>query len=291
MIAKNREDDFRIFCIVVLYHPSLEDVARRLSIIKRNVDRLFVWDNTPDGHIDEIDSTPVRGNGQNIGLAGAYNEGLKVATNEGYDYFLTMDQDTEWEGSMEEYITNIKEYEKNAPQRYKSLFFVRSFFDTTQYDELYNEILYGGINSGALIPIKFLNDIGGYPTYFFVDALDDYLQLSATKNGLKNIRVCGDCCILQSYGNPKRANFLGKKFYTYNYSAERYYSILRNYAILLRRFHTPRGFKTKYVKTFLFTNIAKILLGETDKTKKILSILHGAYDGFFKYKDINLPST
>ncbi len=195
-----------------------------------------------------------------------------------------MDQDTEWEGQMEEYIDKIKEYELNASQRYTTLFFAKSFYDHTTYDKLYNEIFYGGVNSGAVIPIRFLNEIGGYPNDFFVDALDDYLQLSAAKNGLKNIRVCGDCCIHQRYGEPKKVSIAGKQFYTYNYSAERYYNILRNYAILMRRFKTPSGFKKKYIKTFLMTNIAKVVLGEKDKAKKVFSILRGAYDGFFNDK-------
>ena len=141
----------------------------------------------------------------------------------------------------------------------------------------------GGINSGAVIPIRFLNKIGGYNTDFFVDAIDDWLILEAKKNNLQCF-VVGNSQIVQKYGEGGYGKFLGKKFKVTNYSPIRLYGVMRNYLILWHNYSLPVELKKKIVKDFFLTWTIKILLGEKDKIKKIKAIFTGVFDGLFQRK-------
>lgn len=86
-----------------------------------------------------------------------------------------MDQDSRWRG-LETYISLIESHENKT--QFNSVYFVST---TAGNSVPYTCIDSGGINSGAVIPIRFLNKIGGYNTDFFVDAIDDWLILEAKK--------------------------------------------------------------------------------------------------------------
>ena len=138
---------------------------------------------------------------------------------------MTMDQDSRWVG-LDVYISQIESHENKTP--FNSVYFVST---TAGNSVPYTCIDSGGINSGAVIPIRFLNKIGGYNTDFFVDAIDDWLILEAKKNNLQCF-VVGNSQIVQKYGEGGYGKFLGKKFKVTNYSPMRLYGVMRNYLIL-----------------------------------------------------------
>lgn len=250
--------------------------------MSKYIDDFFLWDNTPDGcgkdnFLGYIISRKKNAGGGNVGLSQAYNEAWIYASKYGYDYLMTMDQDSRWRG-LETYISLIESHENKT--QFNSVYFV----STTAGNSIpYTCIDSGGINSGAVIPIRFLNKIGGYNTDFFVDAIDDWLILEAKKNNLQCF-VVGNSQIVQKYGEGGYGKFLGKKFKVTNYSPMRLYGVMRNYLILWQNYSMPVELKRKIIKDFLLTWTIKILLGENNKLKKIKAIFAGVFDGFFQRK-------
>ena len=171
----------KILCTIILFQPNWDNVKSLLEDMSKYIDDFFLWDNTPDGcgkdnFLGYIISRKKNAGGGNVGLSQAYNEAWIYASKYGYDYLMTMDQDSRWRG-LETYISLIESHENKT--QFNSVYFVST---TAGNSVPFTCIDSGGINSGAVIPIRFLNRIGGYNTDFFVDAIDDWLILEAKKN-------------------------------------------------------------------------------------------------------------
>lgn len=170
----------KILCTIILFQPNWENLESLLEDMSKYIDNFFLWDNTPggcgkDNFLGYIISRRENAGAGNIGLSQAYNEAWIYASKYGYDYLMTMDQDSRWVG-LDVYISQIESHENKT--QFNSVYFVST---TAGNSVPYTCIDSGGINSGAVIPIRFLNKIGGYNTDFFVDAIDDWLILEAKK--------------------------------------------------------------------------------------------------------------
>ena len=83
---------------VILYYPA-NSFLQNIESYLRKLDKLFVIDNTPDnnkalGKLLEIENVVYKHNGENKGIAARLNEAATLAIKEGYDWILTMDQDS-----------------------------------------------------------------------------------------------------------------------------------------------------------------------------------------------------
>lgn len=267
----------KILCVIVLYYPNWDLVRRNLLLMSPYLDKIILWDNTPNpATMKEFDGVKLFSKGENIGLSRAYNEAWKIASTNSYDYLMTMDQDSQWDG-FPTYIKMVKEYENTASTKQRTLYFISS----EQEKHSYIPIFCGGINSGAIIPISVLNESAGYNTDFFVDVVDDWLIAEAQKKGYNCIKIGGPR-IIQKYGNPKLVKVLGKQFITNNYSAMRIYGIIRNYLILFHNYNVPVYFR-KHITAYIIKMPIIILLAEKNKWIKMKAIFYGIYDGLTKH--------
>lgn len=267
----------KIFCVITLYYPDWELVRYNLKIMSPYLDKIVLWNNTPNvAPMKYFEEFEILSQGENIGLSRAYTEIWKIASAGSYDYLMTMDQDSQWE-DFPTYIKMMKEYEKDAIQKHKTLYFV----STEPNQPPYTQISIDGINSGAIIPIELLNKTMGYNTDFFVDCVDYWLIANARKKGYDCVQI-GETRLIQKFGNPKRVYFFGKTFYTSNYSAIRIYGILRNHLILFQKYDIPKNFKREVYKNYLFRMPIKIILGEKHKWTKIKAFCCGVFDGLLK---------
>ena len=266
----------KILCAIILFKPNIDKVNSLLKEMSAYVKDFFLWDNTPGGcGLNQILDYPVYSNGGNIGLSKSYNEALKFAQAHDFDYLMTMDQDSKWV-NLGQYIDQISKHENIC--QFESLYFVST---ASGNNVPFTPITSGGINSGAIIPIPFLNKIGGYNTDFFVDAIDDWLILEACKHKMKCYLV-GNCHIQQKFGESAEGHFLGKTFEVVNYAPMRLYGVMRNYFILWHEYSLPKELKNKILKGFFITWFVKILLGEENKKKKMSALLAGVYDGLLQ---------
>lgn len=139
-----------------------------------------------------------------------------------------------------------------------------------------------GVNSGAVIPISLLNELAGYNTDFFVDAIDDWLILSARERGYNCIKVGGNTYIKQVFGKQETVKFLGRKFKIYNYSPIRLYGVMRNYLVLWHDFKLSFAQKRKITMFYCMRWSLNILLFETNKWNKMRAMISGIWDGIWK---------
>lgn len=268
-----------ILCVIVLYKPTIENVAQIVESIKPYVREFYLWDNTPHGEIQQLFGINVHRDLKeaNIGLSGAYNNAVGYAASKGFDYLMTMDQDSQW-SNFRNYIYLVFNREKEVGA-FHTIYFASTILNNVDY----TTITSGGINSGAIIPLKFLKSINGYTSDFFIDAIDDWLQVKALQQGIQCVLI-GNSQLIQKFGSPMIHYVLGKRIEALNYSPSRLYSILRNYIKLWREYHIPKELKQKIVNLFIVRYSIVILLVEKCKYKKLKAMLYGFFDGLLNRK-------
>lgn len=266
----------KILVAIILYKPDLLMVESLINVMKPYVQEFFLWDNTfGECGLNSILGISIHRNGkgkQNLGLSGAYNKAIEYANLKGYEYLLTMDQDSTWDG-FDNYIRQVKRYEINKPNR--SIYFANLSEDNKNS---YYIMSMGGVNSGTIIPISFLNIIGGYNEDFFVDAIDDWLAIEAHRHGLECLLV-GNCRIILKPGNRHFVKLLWKQCIAYDYPPYRLYGVFRNYMILWKYYPMSEECKRKVIDLFFKDWIKRIVFLEKNKYKKLKAIIYGIYDG------------
>lgn len=263
----------RILAVVVTYYPEKDLLLQNILSFIDNVDKVLIWENTPLDKVEQyrfVDHKKVeyRGDGINS-ISHALNNAWHYARDNSFDYLLTMDQDSLWV-NFPNYLERTI-YNNKAPNGiYGPTIEGREYDDDFHYGDI--------ITSGMLVPIRILNEVGGYNELFNVDGIDTYLCYSAMEKGYGVYTVKG-CVLKQKFGNQGKLSFGPFLFSSYNYSGTRLYEIYKSQIIIQRRFHVCSEYSKYFWKNRMFKWPIKILLGEKDKTFKFINIFKGIYQG------------
>lgn len=87
-----------ILSIIVTYFPEKELLEKNINAIIHSVDKVLIWENTPSDQRDKYrffneEKVKYCGDGVNS-ISHALNYAWRYAQDNGYDYLLTMDQDS-----------------------------------------------------------------------------------------------------------------------------------------------------------------------------------------------------
>lgn len=239
----------RILAIIIAYFPD-KPVEEIIKNFEHEVDTVMVVDNTNN----------------NIGVAAALNQGLKRAIDEGYDWLLTMDQDSVFEEGALKELKNVSFTCKENVALLSPFHFIKKTPKSTAVQEVTITM-----TSGNLLRVSAAKTIGPFEEKLFIDSVDNEYCLRLSKFGFKVIRV--NQSILHHRLGTLKENSLG--FSTTTYSATRRYYITRNMLYVMSKYF-PQFFlfgSKELIKSFLL-----ILLVEDDKTQKFKSMLKGIGD-------------
>lgn len=220
MLEKNLGDaksvGFSLFAVIVLYRlrPNESAAFKTLQMaISRGGSRemyvkVLLYDNTPEGcdpgALPEYAEYEV--SQRNAGLAAAYNRALEIAEAEGFEWLLTLDQDT----SLPEYFLSRLSEIAASPSLNNSIgAIVPQISDTGRILSpswwLWNSVprrfhpgftgvskrAASAFNSASTVRVSAVRMIGGYNPRFWLDSSDHYLYRQLYKFG-KKIYVAGD---------------------------------------------------------------------------------------------------
>lgn len=214
MVAENNDFFKKIVAVVVWYNPQKNFVDNILSYSKY-VSRVYIIDNSKNDNTvlaEKIENAVYLPNFDNLGIATALNIGCEKALEEGFEWCMTMDQDSNFSEEMiEKYLKAIYEYrsEKNvsfAPsciyknskpvidstvetirlglKKNKSLLAVKRkvfsklniYQDFSEKKETEN--VKRVITSGNVIHLHVWKDIGKFNENLFIDEVDfDYFRM------------------------------------------------------------------------------------------------------------------
>ncbi|MES9830931.1 MAG: glycosyltransferase [Candidatus Thiodiazotropha sp. DIVDIV] len=240
-------------------------------------------------------------NGENLGLAKAQNIGITTALDERADWVLLMDDDS---SATEQMVCLLKE----ASQRYnlatetailvpqlqeqgvrrdaryvvspngrfrQPLFGIDDF---SQKAVLQN--LYIAISSGSLVKADLIREIGLIRESFNIDYLDVDFCLRALDRGYRIVAV-RDAVLQHNLGAQTEHRFLGRRFWAWNHSAQRRFTIYRNRTRIWREylFRFP-GFILYDVLATL-QDLFRILMFEQSRGAKLKAAAKGVWLGLF----------
>ena len=278
---------------IVLFNPDINRLKENISAIESQVDEIIFFDNGSK-NIAEI-KTIIEGinskfvlltSSKNIGIAQALNEIARHAIENKYKWLLTLDQDSVV------YPNLIVQYKKKLNLPYLGQLSCKRVDRNIKDDNItlndcsVKEVKYC-ITSGTLINLEALKKINGFDGKLFIDWVDNEVCCALRKAGYKTYEL-NYKGLLQEMGKATFSIFFGKKIYTPNYPAIRYFYNARNSIYTARKYPNEENV---YIKILQQCKVQiHIIIFEKNKLKKFYSIAQGIRAGFrlSKYHDRGL---
>ena len=265
---------------IVLFNPDINRLKENISVVIVQCAHIYLVDNGSN-NIDEVkgllnqynqSKISILCNLENQGIAKALNQLTTAAQKEGFDWILTLDQDSVAPSNI------VEEFEKYTNNLNTGMLCPvicdRNKGVVIEAKDGYKEID-ECITSGSLLNITAWREIGGFDESMFIDGVDFDICYRLRKNGYK-ILCIQSVVLLHELGRIEYHRFLFWKVLVKNHSAFRKFYIARNTVYLARKEHT------NIIKAIL-QNVKLFLIAvcyEDDKWKKSKKILQGTIDGF-----------
>lgn len=258
----------KICGVVVWYNPSEEEVSNIKTYLDY-VDRVIVVDNSTDDNeylLNGISKIEYIANNENLGIAKALNIGCYKSIEYGYNYALTMDQDSRFDEVMIQ--TFINAFHKKVKED-QSIAIFAPLTDDSEKEGYVEKI----ITSGNILNLNAFKIVNGFDNNLFIDEVDFDLCFKLLKNNYKLYRF-KEVRLDHKLGNAKEVKIFNRKFSTMNHGHIRKYYIIRNRFIMRKR-HPE--FTKEYLKDII-KYIIKVVIIEDEKFKKCKYILRGYCD-------------
>lgn len=265
-----------ILAVIVSYYPDDELFRKNVAAIRDNVGKILVWENTPDDDKERYrfcvgDKIAYVGGGKNYGIPHALNYAWRYAEKHGFDYLLTMDQDTVWHDFG--YFVNATVGNPSAP--------VGIWAPTNQaHDTVSFQSADFVITSGTLVSIDILRKLGGWNQKYKVDGVDNDFCCRALARNI-NIYTVTAGWIKQRGGMPTEHHIGRHTFISYNYPSLRLYNIYKNHLITFRYYRNVpavRGVEKSWKREWMKYRLFSVVL-EKRRMRKLLAIVAGILMG------------
>ena len=275
--------------VVVAFNPS-DIVVDNIKTYINNIDKLYVVDNSENTDNSKMFSFNKKieyiYNKKNLGIAKALNIGAERAIKDGFDWLLTMDQDSNFDNGalkkMEEFIIklkDIKEIDNILEVEYKKVALIAP---TYKLDPTFESTL--GINfplmvmtSGNLINLEIYKKVNGFKDWLFIDCVDFDYCLNLKQHGYEIIQL-NNAILNHHLGSGKVYRFLWMKKSSSNHSAVGRYYMVRNRHYIYDMYHEDFPYYCDLEMGRTKREAIKVLLFERNKIKKIRYMIRGYKD-------------
>jgi rhamnosyltransferase len=280
----------KIAACAILYNPE-NSVIQNIQSYINYVDKLYLIDNSESINIDlqnrynSLPNTIIIHNGINEGIARRLNQACDLAIGDGFNYLLTMDQDSHFdELSILKYLNCID----TIKEQNVSMFGINYRQKATELSCNFFEVNFL-ITSGSVINLKWFEKIGGFNENLFIDFVDTEYCFRSIIQGFKIIE----------FPNIYMNHNLGKSIEKHSFktlkktsrsfhSATRLYYMTRNFFYLNLKYKKEFAAEIKVAKKDLLNRIKNKILYESNRFTT-LKILHRAIKDFRSKKMGKLP--
>ena len=280
----------KVAAIIVSYNPD-KNLLDSVNLLISQVEKIIIVDN---GSIEEkrkdissikdIDNERIEVifNEENLGIATALNIGVREALKQGFNWILTMDQDSKASKDMVEKMfevyNNIDEKERKS---ILSIFpnFVDERIQSIEENSVMNTYEYvdADITSGNLVKAEVFDKVGFFDDSLFIDLVDTDFCMRLNEKNIKMIKV-RDAILYHSLGESQSVKSIFGKFNTSNHSALRRYYMTRNRFYIWEKYKDLNSFTLNRDKKLFKKEFIKIILGEKDNVNKIKIVFKGYKD-------------
>ena len=274
----------KIVGVVTVYYPDIVEVASNINTYLPALDCLIIWENTPasDSRINDLIALltdkikiKIKGTGANEGLAKPFNDCIRWADSQGYDFLLTMDQDSAFSGiSATDYLQRIVDDKEDriavySPDRENRI---------SVYGASFREVG-TAITSGAVYPLRIFNQLGYFREDFFIYMVDIEFCLRARSAGYCIVSL-PNVCFSHREGYAERSK---PGFVVNHYPAQSTYYIIRNTILCWKLF--PKDFpwlkRLHFIRYKIAYRTVKLIF-EIDKLRKLKAIYIGLWHGIIR---------
>lgn len=293
---------------IVLFNP--DDMSRTiacLSSISAQLERIYIFDNStePTDQMN-LENVVYLTENRNTGIAHAMNRIMEQAESDGYEWVVTMDQDSILpDGLIAAYADTIQKTERLGivcPQVIDSR---RAYMELKKEPD--EEFVDFCITSASCTSVEVWRRIGKFDEWLFIDLVDNEFCKRLTVSGYSILRL-NKMVLNQEFGkivpkSPRQQKFWIKvskflrnqNFAKFSYkkyvSPMRVYYTNRNIIYVNRKMkeYGPVAYRDNYncngYPGFLISFVLPSLLRAQHKGKVLKAIITGVYDGLKKKVD------
>lgn len=321
--SASQPDCRKVSAIVVTYRPELDELKQTVERAADQVGSMVIFQNDPDGatrssiedlvreivHNHPGVALDVLTDGANVGLSRGYNKGLQKAREFGAEFALLLDQDSRLEpGAVASLIstyhsvsarlavgvlscTNVELVQINLP-----LIVILDRLRSGLYETKYGNLGALGVpsareipiftNSGTLVPIARVDQVGPFDEALFLDAVDYEFSLRLRANGL-HIYLSDAARVLHKQGSTLRRSILGYQLDLRTFPPERSYHIVRDTLTFSRKWWGRYPKAVAGIMVSLVTNTLGGLLLLPQHSRRFQMVIRAIAD--FGHRTRSLP--
>ena len=277
----------KVAAIIVSYNPD-SNLFDSINLLLNQVEKVIIVDNgSKEKYVKYIksineDKIEIILNKENLGVATALNIGVRKALENGYEWILTMDQDSKASPDMVKKMFNVyNSINREERKDILSIFpnFVDERIQSIEENSNMNSYEYvdADITSGNLLRKEVFEKVGFFDDSLFIDLVDTDFCMRLNEKGIKMIKI-RDAVLYHSLGESKTIKGILGSFNTSNHSALRRYYMTRNRFYTWEKYKDLNSFTLNRDKKLFKKEFVKIILGEKDKVNKIKMVLRGYKD-------------
>lgn len=295
----------RIAAGITLYEPEPQRLTENIAAALCQTERVYLVDNASTNlatlkrqWADEPRITLIE-NPDNAGIAKALNQMCEAALGDGFDWILTLDQDSLPERDL------IEKYSRYLDIPQVALITPRVTDDnepadtTVSSDQPYDFIERCN-TSASLTRLSVFREIGGFDEKMFIDCVDFDYCTTLTEHGYRILRD-NSAVLHHRLGQAKRVDFfvpigrflhikkLQQPLFTYNHSPLRTYYYARNIRYY-RAKHAGSVDRRTERRTQLKWVVLKLLF-EKQRFKKLCAMLRGRRDAKKMIRALNAENS
>lgn len=230
--------------VVILFFPD-EDFINRARTYSGFVKRLYIIDNTDTPHYSfetRNDNIFYISNKENKGISKRLNQAAELALQEGFNWLLTMDQDSFFpEHMVSTYFNCIEQF----PKKDDTAMFGVQFENEETGKSCQSEEVPHLITSGSVLNLSLFKTIGPFDEALFIDKVDHEYCFRARLKGFKII-MFNNIFLHHNLGKIK----YGRSLKTLKITPRVVHSPIRMYYILRNYFYLKKKYRGQFVEEF-----------------------------------------
>ena len=275
-----------ICAIITTFRPD-ENLTRCVESVRRQVRRIVLIDdgdsqaNVAKLHdwYETIEEVTILHQPKNLGIAAALNRGVEQARKQGYEWLLTLDDDSIPHGDMVGRLCwHLEQLQTQGRIGCLGMGWDREGVRVADARLPRWCEKRGIITSGSLFSLEAYDAVGGFREEFFIDCVDYDFCLRLRAQGYRIIQIL-ECGFQHSLGVSKQHRLLGFTIDTYSHDPQRLYYLCRNSTVLALEYLFADPLYTCAVAKGLAEKILAIALWETERRQRLKALLLGVGDG------------
>lgn len=279
----------KVDCVIVTYNIGDEIFKVFNSIYKQVENIIFVDNNSIDNTkknierlCDQYDMCSFVFNDINEGIAKALNQGIKLSMQNGADFILTLDHDSE---ACENMVRDMIKVYLRIKDIHKVGILSPAIYDLNKKDYLTEvnntdyQLIKEPIQSGSLISNDLIKEVGYYNESLIIYYVDTEFCYRAIDSKYKLVQ-CNKVMLNHEEGKKTEHYLFRKKIYYNNYNSFAVYYRARNNIYMLFKYYSKFTSKNRLLIDFL-----KIIFIDKDKSNLLKFHFKGIRDGFLFLKN------